>query len=74
MTRTLRWITVASYGTVHEAELAVGILRAARILARLKSDHVGIFGPGFQGPTVRGVDVQVPSVSLVQARAALRLR
>lgn len=68
-----RWVTVASYGAVHEAELAVGILLAAGIPARLKSDHVGIFGPGFQGPTIRGVDVQVPSCSVTVAQAALQM-
>jgi hypothetical protein len=35
------------------------------------NDIVGIFGPGFQGPTARGVDVFVASNQLGEARELL---
>ena len=33
---------------------------------------VGIFGPGFQGATSRGVDVMVPAEVLADAQAVLK--
>jgi len=49
--------------------------RAVRILQPRThtrgDDTVGIFGPGFQGATARGVTVRVPNGSIDEARAVL---
>jgi hypothetical protein len=34
---------------------------------------VGIFGPGFQGVTAKGVDVLVPAAAVDDARSVLEL-
>jgi len=36
------------------------------------NDTVGIFGPGFQGATGKGVTVRVPTASRADALAVLR--
>jgi hypothetical protein len=36
------------------------------------NDFVGLFGPNFQGPTARGVDVLVPADAADEARDILR--
>lgn len=70
-----RWVRVASYGAGFEAELAVAQLRAAGLRAVARgNDIVGIFGPGFQGTTARGVDVLVLDDALAVARDVLGLR
>lgn len=67
-----QWVPVANYGWGFEADLAVALLEGAGIPAiRRDRDIVGIFGPGFQGPTARGVDVLVPSDAVDAARALL---
>lgn len=70
---TLRWQEVATFASGWEADFAIARLGAAGIPAvRDNNDTVGIFGPGFQGATSRGVTVKVPAGSLAEARAALR--
>jgi len=71
MTRDLRWIPLAEYGTSYEAELAAGILRNAGIPVLLRGPEVGIFGPGFAGATSRGVTLLVPADALDLARDLL---
>jgi len=67
------WADVATFSSGFEADLAIGQLEAAGILAvRDGNDTVGIFGPGFQGATGRGVTIRVPAVSLADAQAVLR--
>ena len=49
-------------------------LEAADIPALARgNDIVGLFGPGFQGATARGVDVLVTEAALQDARAVLEL-
>lgn len=68
------WVCVASYGAVYEAEMAAGRLASAAIPSRLdQHGGVGLFGPGYGGRTVRGVDVLVPADYLGAAREALDL-
>lgn len=68
------WRAVATYASGFEADFAIAQLEAAEIPAvRNSNDTVGIFGPGFQGATSRGVTVSVPAAALADARAALKL-
>ena len=70
---TSGWVDVATVASGFEADLAIARLDAAGIRAvRDDNDTVGIFGPGFQGATARGVTVRVPAESLDDARAVLR--
>lgn len=58
----VHWVTLANFPSAFEAEMLVERLRAAGLTAASRgNDIVGIFGPGFAGPTVRGVDVIVSS-------------
>ena len=67
------WTEVATFASGFEADLAIAQLGAAGIPAvRDSNDTVGIFGPGFQGATARGVTVRVPANALAEARAVLR--
>ncbi len=66
------WGVAASYDAVYKAEMAVTQLQAAEIPARLdRKGAVGLFGPSFQGTTVRGVDVLVPASAVNEARRLL---
>jgi len=66
------WVDVVTFSSGFEADLAVAQLEAAGIRAvRDSNDTVGIFGPGFQGATARGVTVRVPADALDAARAVL---
>jgi len=67
------WVDLATFASGFEADLAGAKLEVAGIpFVRDGNDTVGIFGPGFQGATARGVTVRVPAESLDDARAALR--
>lgn len=66
-----RWIPVAEYGAGYEADLAESILRDAGIPVLVRGPEIGIFGPGFAGPTSRGVTILVPAEMLQQARELL---
>jgi hypothetical protein len=66
------WVVVATYGAVWEAEFAAETLRQAGIAALVEGgQHVGIFGVGYQGPTMRGVGVRVPWHLAEEARDLL---
>jgi hypothetical protein len=68
------WRVLATYVSGFEADLAMAQLEAAEIPAvRDNNDTVGIFGPGFQGATARGVTVRVPANVLEDARAIVTL-
>jgi hypothetical protein len=68
----VRWVSVATYTSGLEADIAVDRLEGAGILAVARgNDIVGVFGPGFAGATSRGVDVLVPSDAVVEARDIL---
>jgi len=67
-----QWIKLANFPSGLEADIAVERLRAAGLHAEARgNDVVGIFGPGFQGSTPRGVDVFVPDSELADARDVL---
>ena len=66
------WVTLANYRAGYEADIAIAVLDAAGIPAvRRGNDIVGLFGPGFEGPTARGVDVLVPAESAAEAHEVL---
>jgi hypothetical protein len=68
------WAVLATYASGFDADLAMAQLESVGIPAvRDSNDTVGIFGPGFQGATARGVTVRVPSTALEKARAAVTL-
>ena len=67
-----RWVAVTTLASGFEADVVVAVLGAAGIPARAHgNDLVGLFGPNFQGPTARGVDVLVPADAADEARAIL---
>lgn len=66
------WVEVASFSAVWEADFAAETLREAGIPAYVEGgQHVGIFGMGYQGPSLRGVRVRVPWHREDDARALL---
>ena len=68
-----RWVAVTTVASGFEADVVVAVLGAAGIPARAHgNDFVGLFGPNFQGPTARGVDVLVPADAADEAGAILR--
>ena len=70
--RPLSWVPLAVFAAGYEADLALAQLESEGILAvRRDNDTVGIFGPGFQGATARGVAVLVPSDAVAEARNIL---
>jgi hypothetical protein len=74
MAKGSEWTKLATFGSALEADVAVSRLEAAEIPAVSRgNDIVGIFGPGFQGTTAKGVDVLVPAAALDDARAVLEL-
>jgi len=63
---------VANFASSIEADFAVSLLESAEINAvALSNDTIGIFGPGFMGPSARGVDVLVRADQVEAARAVL---
>jgi hypothetical protein len=66
------WTKLINCAAGLEAEILVERLHAAGIDATVRgNDIVGIFGPGFSGPTARGVDVLVPASALEAAKEFL---
>ena len=66
------WVKLVNVGTALEADILVAQLDAAGIDAVTRgNDIVGLFGPGFQGVTARGVDVLVAPAQLDEARDIL---
>ena len=63
---------LTNFATALEAEIFVEQLKSSGIGAVSRGvDITGIFGPGFQGATARGVDVLVPMDRLAEARELL---
>ena len=71
MSESPRWRRLAEYAAGYEADIAAAILEAQGIPVLRQGPEVGIFGPGFAGPTARGVELLVPEEFLEEARAAL---
>ena len=67
-----QWAMIANYASALEAEIAAEQLRSAGLPAQVRgNDFVGVFGPGFQGRTPRGVDLLVPDSAIARARDIL---
>ncbi len=62
------WDVVATFGTVLEAEFAAATLQEAGIPARVHGAHLGIWGAGYQGPSMYGARVAVPHHRMEEAR------
>lgn len=63
---------LTNFATALEADMFVEQLKSAGIAAVSRGvDITGIFGPGFQGATARGVDVLVPEDQMDEARELL---
>ena len=74
MTEKSVWERVTTYGTLYEAEIAAGRLKDVGIPVRIdQRGAVGLFGPGHEGRTIRGVALLVPTDRLSEARFALDL-
>lgn len=71
MTERAEWRQVAEYGAGYEADAAEAVLAAYDVPVLRKGGDVGIFGPGFAGPTASGVALFVPAERYDEARAAL---
>lgn len=68
----LKWKKLANFSSEWEADIAAARLRSAGLKVETRgNDIVGIFGPGFQGPTTRGVDLLVLDRELPAARRVL---
>ena len=69
-----RWAVVTTYASGFEADMAVEQLKSAGILAvRRDNDIAGLFGPGFQGASARGVTVMAPEDAVDEALELLGL-
>lgn len=71
MTSRTEWRRVAEFGAGYEADAAEAVLGAYDIPVLREGPEVGIFGPGFAGPTARGVALLVPADRYDEAQAAL---
>jgi hypothetical protein len=68
----MNWVRLANVASELEAGLLVERLKSAGVMAASRgNDIVGLFGPGFQGRTARGVDVVVASDQETVARELL---
>lgn len=68
----MEWVKLVNVAMGFEAEMLVERLKSSGIEAIARgNDIVGIFGPGFQGATARGVDVLVPDGQMNEAREVL---
>lgn len=68
------WRVLATYASGFEADFVIAQLESAEIPAlRDNNDTVGLFGPGFQGASARGITVRVPAIALEEAREILGL-
>ncbi len=71
MTDHAEWVLLASFATGLEADQVRLELEEAGVPALVRGAQPGIFGPGFQGPSMGGLDVYVPSPELERARVFL---
>jgi len=65
------WVKLATFGSGLEADIVRARLEEADIPVQLRGQHIGLFGPSFQGPMPGGVDMYVPSPELEHARELL---
>lgn len=68
------WVVIAEFGALYEAEFAAGRLESTGLTCAInQQDSAGVFGPGFAGASVRGVQLLVPADQVAAAREALDL-
>jgi len=67
----LHWTKVAEVAATYEGDMARQLLEAHGIPVVVLSDRIGVFGPGFVGPSAFGVSILVPSDRADQARRVL---
>lgn len=65
------WVTIATYATGFEADMARQWLDSEGIPSLVSSNAPGIFGAAFQGAVTGGIALQVPSPVADEARAIL---
>lgn len=65
------WTTVATFSARYEAELSIQQLEGADVPYLVKGEEAGIWGPGFSGPTSRGIELLVPAEYADAAREML---
>ena len=65
------WVTVGTFASGLEADIARERLESEGIPVMLRSDTAGIFGLAFQGNVAGGIALQVPSPEMERARALL---
>jgi len=66
-----QWVQLTECATGFEADLLRSALEEAEIPVLMSGPQVGIFGAGFLGAVVSGVQIYVPSPELERARAIL---
>ena len=62
------WALLQEYGSLLEANLDLGALELENVPTLVQGLEPGIWGPGFNGLTPRGVSVFVPAPLLDYAR------
>lgn len=67
------WEAIASYSATYETEIPVQQLEAHGIPVLVKGSEAGIWGPGFAGPTSRGLTLMVPADRAGEARELLEI-
>ncbi|MEP6762937.1 MAG: DUF2007 domain-containing protein [Gemmatimonadaceae bacterium] len=71
MSDEIGWVRLTECATGFEADLLKSDLEAADIPVLIHGQQVGMFGSGFLGTVVGGVEVQVPSPELERAQEIL---
>ena len=66
-----QWVTIATFSTGFEADMARQRLEAEGIPVLVGSNAPGIFGASFQGAVTGGITMQVPSPVSEWAHALL---
>lgn len=64
-------VKVGSFASRLEAGIAAGVLQSHGIRHTIRSDDIGIFGPGHVGRSVIGADLMVAREDLEEARRLL---
>jgi hypothetical protein len=65
---TSDWAKIATVNTGFEADAARATLEEAGIPVLVRGNQAGIFGGGFQGLVIGGIDILVPSSAAAHAR------
>ena len=64
-------VKVGSFASRVEAGIAAGVLQSHGIWHTIRSDDIGIFGPGHMGRSAIGADLMVAGEDLEEARRLL---